>query len=191
MLQSQFWIPWMWNSIPTWLHFQQKQPTSLSSWQAHHWGTIQRPSLPLCLMNATLACLQHRCQYPLCSLQTCKSLYLPWWSQLLCSYLAHRLPTKAPISCHQILPRHQFQPCLQCMLPSPHTTLQLDRIFWCQLARLAGHWLLYRWIYDFSQWCSHRSQFYHAHTNRYVNLQSRIHGCHHNVGKVSWHTCSQ
>ncbi len=137
MLQSQCWIPWMWNSIPTWLHFQQKQPTSLWSWQAHHWETIQRPSLPLCRMYATLACLQHGCQYPLCSLQTCKSLYLPWWSQFLCSYLAHRLPTKAPILCHQILPRHHFQPCLQCMPPSPHTTLQLDRIFLMPAGKIA------------------------------------------------------
>jgi hypothetical protein len=74
------------------------------------------------------------------------------------------------------LPRHHFQPCLQRMPPTPHTTLQPDRIFQCQLARLPRHWLLNCWIYDVSQQCSHQSQFYHANTNCYDNLQSQIHG---------------
>ena len=77
MLQSKFRIPWMWNSIPTWLHFQQKQPTSHWSWQAHHWRTSHTPSLPLRHMNTTLSWIQQPCQYPLCSLQTCKSLDFP------------------------------------------------------------------------------------------------------------------
>ncbi len=134
------------------------------------------PFFPLYCVYASLSCLQHPCQYPLCSLQTCKSLYLPWKSQLPCSYLAYRLSTTTPILCHQVLPRHHFQPCLQRMLPTPHTTLRPDRNFRLQLARLPRDWLLYHWIHDFSQQCSHQSQLYHANTDRYVNLWSRIHG---------------
>ena len=40
--------------------------------------------------------------FAVCKL-TCKSLHLPWQNQLLCSYLAHRLPTTIPVLCHQIL----------------------------------------------------------------------------------------
>ncbi len=103
----------IWNSLNVKLHLylttlSAKQPTSHVSWQAHHWKTTHTPSLPLCRMYATLSCLQYRAKYPLCSLQTCKSLYLPWQNQLLCSYLAHRLPTTMPILCHQILPRRHF-----------------------------------------------------------------------------------
>jgi hypothetical protein len=80
------------------------------------------------------------------------------------------LSTTTPILCHQVLPRHYFQSCLQCMPPTPHTTLRPDRIFRRQLARLPRHWPLYRRIYDLPQWRPHRSQFYHANTDRYVNL---------------------
>jgi hypothetical protein len=66
------------------------------------------PSLPLRRVYATLSCLQHTCRCSLCSLQTCKSLHLPWRNRLLCSYLAHRLSTTTPILCHQVLPRHHF-----------------------------------------------------------------------------------
>jgi hypothetical protein len=102
-----------------------------------------------------LSCLQHRCQHSLCSSQTCKSLYLPWQNRLLCSYLAHRLSTTMPILCHQVLPGHNFQSCLRRMPPTPHTTLQPDRIFQRQLARLPRHWPLYRRIYDLPQWRTH------------------------------------
>ena len=94
------------------------------------------PSLPLHCVYATLSCLQHPCQYPLCSLQTCKILHLPWRSRLPCSYLAYRLPTTRPILCHQILPRRHFKSCLRSMLPTPHTSLRPDHISWRQLARL-------------------------------------------------------
>jgi hypothetical protein len=40
------------------------------------------PFLLLRGVYASLSCHQHPCQYPLCSLQTCKSLYLPWQNQL-------------------------------------------------------------------------------------------------------------
>ena len=57
----------------------------------------QMPSLPLRRLYATLSRLQHACQYSLCSLQTCKSLYLPWRNRLPCPYLAYRLSTTTPI----------------------------------------------------------------------------------------------
>ncbi len=138
--------------------------------------TLRWPSLPLCCMYATLSRLQCTCQYPLCSLQTCKSLYLPWQNQLPCSDLAHRLSTSTPILRHQVLPRRHFQSCLQRMPPTPHTTLKSDRTFQRQLARLPRHWPLYCRIYDLPQWRPHRSHFYHANTDRYVNLRSRIYG---------------
>ena len=146
LLQSQFGIPWTWDSISTWLHFQQRQPTSEWSRQAYHRRTTQTPSLLLRCVYATLSCLQHPCWCPLCSLQTCKTLHLPWQSQHLCSYLAHRLPTTTPILCHQILPRRHFKSCLQRLPPALHNTLWPDRIFRRQLGRLPRHWPLYRRI---------------------------------------------
>ncbi len=83
---------------------------------------------------------------------------------------AYICPGKTDFLCNQVLPRHHFQPCLQRMPPTPHTTLQPDRILRHQLARLPRHWPLYRLIYDLPQWRTHRSQFYHANTDRYVNL---------------------
>ncbi len=118
----------IWNSLNVKLHFHLttlsakttnqcmiKTSTSLKN------NTNAFPFALLCVRYSILPT-------PLCSVQTYKSLHLPWQSQLLCSYLAHRLPTTAPILCHQILPRHHFQSCLQHMPPTPHITLRPDRI---------------------------------------------------------------
>ncbi len=58
----------------------------------------------------------HHLTLPTTPLQsaTLQSLHLFWKFQLLCSYLAYRLPITMPIQHCQILRRRQFQSCLSC-----------------------------------------------------------------------------
>ncbi len=93
-LQSQFQIHWTWNSIPNWLHLQQRQLSSHWSWQANI--KEQYKCLPSCSAVCTpldLAYNTFAVWWNLAKTYICRSNAC--W--LLCSYLGYRLPTTTPI----------------------------------------------------------------------------------------------
>ncbi len=156
MLQSQCWIPWVWNSISNWLHFQQRQPTSHWSWQAHHWRTAQMPLPPL--GHCKLLYLAHNtcanilfavCKFAKACIGPGKTNFhtLIW----LIGYLRQR-PYHAIKFYRDTTSNPVFNVCHQHRIPhSNMTELPAGKIAQTLAILLSDIW--------FSQWCSHQSQF--------------------------------